>query len=513
MSGNEVSEITSALSANIPIILGAVAAFILIGLLVKGYLKAPPDTVYIISGIKKARYVVSKAAFMIPFFERKDELSLKLIPINVKTSNPIPTADYINISVDANVNIKIGNNDSLLALAAENFLNKPTDYISKVAQEVLEGNIREIVGRMKLEAMVSDREQFNKFVKENSAPDLAGMGLEIVSFNVQNFTDTNEVITNLGIDNVEQIRKKAAIAKAEAKRDIDVANAKADKEANDAKVASDMEIAEKQNSLEIKKAELKMAADKQKAIADATYKIQEQEERRKVEISTVNADIGRQEREAELKEKEVAVKERELEASVNKTADAKLYEEKRRVDAERYSREQEAEARKIQADADRYIKEQEAAGIRAVGEAEASAIKAKGLADAEAMEKRADAYSKYNQAAVASMLIEVLPEIAGKVAEPLTQIDKISIIGGNDGGGSIDSVAGNVPVVMAKVFKSVEEATGINLSNIVNAQSYDAKVNRNVTVKGLEGISVKAEEEVTEPETAEPDVDAEDTEE
>jgi len=135
-------------------------------------------------------------------------------------------------------------------------------------------------------------------------------------------------------------------------------------------------------------------------------------------------------------------------------------------------------------------KTQEAAGIRAVGEAEASAIQAKGIAEAEAMEKKAEAYAKYNKAAVAEMMIKVLPDIAAKVAEPLGQIDKITIIGGGDGENGVGKVAGNVPVVMAKVFESMKEATGIDLSEIINADSYDAKVNRNVNVTGLDGVNL-----------------------
>ena len=143
-----------------------------------------------------------------------------------------------------------------------------------------------------------------------------------------------------------------------------------------------------------------------------------------------------------------------------------------------------------QAEADRFAKEQDAAGIRAVGEAEASAIQAKGLAEAEAMEKKAEAYAKYNKAAVAEMMIKVLPEVAGKIAEPLAQIDKITIIGGADGGNGVDQVAGNVPVVMAKLFESMKEATGIDLADIVNADSYDAKVNRNVNLTGLDNVNL-----------------------
>lgn len=467
-----------------------------------GYVKAPPDMAYIISGIKKKpRFAIAKATVRIPFFERLDKLNLRLIPIDVKTSNAVPTADYININVDATVNVKVSSESEKLQLAAENFLNKPTEYIANVAREVLEGNVREIVGKMKLEEMVSDRQKFANLVKENAEPDLAAMGLDIISFNVQNFVDGNEVIENLGIDNIVKIKKAAAIARAESERDIKIAQAAADKESNDAKVAAETEIAKKQNELAIKKSELQMDADTKKAMADAAYDIQKEEQRKSIEVSTANADIARQEREIELKQKEVAVKEQALEAEIKKQAeadkyaaqqraDAALYQREKEAEAKRFEAERQAEARKAQAEAERFAKEQEAAGIRAVGEAEAAAIAAKGLAEAEAMEKKAEAYAKYNQAAIAEMMIGVLPEIASKVAEPLGQIDKITIIGGDGGSNGVEQVAGNVPVVMAKVFESMKQATGIDMANIINAESYDAKVNRNINLTGLDDINL-----------------------
>lgn len=479
-----------------------VVVVLIIILLCIGYVKAPPDMAYIVSGVKKkSKIVIGKATFRIPFFERLDKLNLRLIPIDVKTSNAVPTADYININVDATVNVKISNEPERLRLAAENFLNKNTEYIAGVAREVLEGNVREIVGKMKLEEMVSDRQKFANLVKENAEPDLAAMGLDIISFNVQNFVDGNEVIENLGIDNIVKIKKAAAIARAESERDIKVAQASADKESNDAAIAAQTEIAKKQNELAIKKSELQMEADTKKAMADAAYEIQKEEQRKTIEITTANADIAKQEREIELKQKEVAVKEQALEAEIKKQAEADKYAAQQRAEAALYQRQKdaeakqfeaqrEAEAKKAQAEADRFSKEQEAAGIRAVGEAEATAIQAKGIAEAEAMEKKAEAYAKYNKAAVAEMMIKVLPDVAGKIAEPLSQIDKITIIGGEGSGNGIDQVAGNVPVVMSRLFESMREATGIDLSEIIKADTYDAKVNRNVTVTGLDNVNL-----------------------
>ena len=221
-----------------------VAVIVVIVILASGYVKAPPDKAYIISGIgKKARVVIGKASVKIPFFERLDKLDLSLMSVDVKTASAVPTADYINIMVDAVVNVKVSLSEDGIELAQQNFLNREKSYIITVAREVLEGNMREIVGTMELRDMVSNRQQFADRVKENAAPDLAKMGLDVVSFNVQNFTDSQGVIDNLGIDNISKIQKDASIAKANAERDVAVAQAEADKQANDAKIAANLEIA------------------------------------------------------------------------------------------------------------------------------------------------------------------------------------------------------------------------------------------------------------------------------
>ena len=478
----------------LPYIIAGVVIILVIVIIFTGYKKAPPDTAFIISGLRK-KIIIGKASVKLPFLERMDKLSLKLIAIDVKTTNAVPTADYINIQVDAAVNVKISSEPSRLALAAQNFLNQNTQYIASIAREVLEGNMREIVGRMRLEEMVSDRQKFANLVKENAEPDLAAMGLDIVSFNVQNFSDGNGVIEDLGLDNISQIKKKAAIAKAEAEKEIAVAKAEADRQANDARINSEREIAKKNNELALQKAELKKMEDTKKAEADAAYSIQQQQQRKTIEITTAEASIAKQEKEVILKQREAEVQEKALDAQVKKKAEAdryarqqqseaELYERQKRAEAEKFETEKSAMAMKATAEAQAFAKEQEAAGIRMVGEAEAEAIRARGLAEAEAMEKKALAYQKYNNAAMAEMLINVLPDIAGKIAEPLTKIDKITIIGSGDSDG-VGAVADHVPAVMTKLFETMKETVGIDMSEIVKAGTYDAKVNRNINISGV----------------------------
>ena len=498
--------ITAGLGISLPLIIGIIAEIILIGIIASGYVKAPPDTAYVISGFKKEpRILIGRAGIKIPFLERLDKLILKQVTIDVKTEDYIPTLDFINIKVDAVVKVRVSTEPDMIRLAMRNFLNKSVQDIMLDLQDSLQGNMKEIIGAMSLKDINNNRDAFGNEVQTKAQVDMKKLGVEIISCNIQNVTDRNGLIEDMGMDNTSKIKKEAAIAKAEADRDIAIAQAEAGKQANDARVKAQAVIAEKNNELYIKQAELKKQSDTKKAEADAAYGIQQQEQRRTVETATVNADIARQEREVELKARQVEVTEKALEAEIKKKAEAEKFAAQQRADAELYKRQKEAEAKQFEIERDAEAKkalaeaelvamQKEAEGIRARGEAEAAAIQAKALAEAEGMEKKAAAYQKYNNAAMAEMLIQVLPDIAGKIAEPLQQIDKITIIGGSDTNG-VDNVAGNVPAVMAKLFASMKETTGIDLGEIIKADTYDAKVNRNINITGLEKETVSASNE------------------
>ena len=465
---------------NLTILFTAVPVIALIALILiiflTGYVKASPDTAIIISGLRKTpKVLIGKAGIKIPFLERKDELNLQLIPIDVKTSNAVPTADYININVDATVNVKISDNEERLKLAAQNFLNKNSDYIGRVAREVLEGNVREIVGKMALEEMVSDRQKFALLVKENAEPDLAAMGLDIISFNVQNFVDGNGVIENLGVDNIVKIQKNAAISRAESEKEIAKAQANAKREANEAEVNAASEIAKKQNELDIQKAELKKAADVKRAEADAAYKIQEEEQRKTVEITTANANIAKQEKEILLKQKEAEVMEQALDAQIKKKAeaekfakqqeaDAQLYERQREAEARKFETEKEADAMKAKAEAQKYTMEQEAEGIRTKGLAEAEAIKAKAIAEAEGIEKKAEAMAKMGEAAVLEMYFKALPEVVKNAATPLSNVDRITMYGD----GNSAKLMKDIMRTVTQVTDGLKESTGVDLSAVLS---------------------------------------------
>ncbi|HKL86255.1 MAG TPA: SPFH domain-containing protein [Treponemataceae bacterium] len=423
----------------------SIGVFLVLIILASGYVKAPPDEAYIITGLGRRKVAIGKAAIKVPFFQRLDKITLKLISIDVKTATAVPTADFINISVDSVVNVKVGNTEKMLELAAQNFLNKTISDISGIAQQVLEGNMREIVGKMGLRELVSDRQLFATQVKSNANPDLEAMGLEIVSFNVQNFSDANNVITDLGIDNISRIKKDASIAKANAEREVKTAQAENDKLANDALIASQLEIAKKGTDLEIKIAELKVSSDTKKAEADAAYMITQQDQRKTIEISTASANLAKLEKETEVQSMQVALTEKNLDATIRKVAEANRYKIEQDSDADLYRRQKEAEAstyeanqkleaKKADADAVRYSMVQEAEGIRQKGLAEAEAIQAKALAEAVGIEKKAEAMTKMGEAAKLEMVINQLPKIAEAVASPLSKVDHITMYGeGNSG--------------------------------------------------------------------------------
>ena len=442
-----------------------IAVIVVLGVifLCAGYVKAPPDQAYVISGIrKKPRILVGQAGFKIPFFERLDKLALGAIQIDVKTGSAVPTAEFINIRVDSNVNVRVGQSPEMIELACQNFLNVPREEINRKVRDLLEGNVREIVGQMKLTDMVSDRKAFSQKVQENAVPDLASFGLELISFNVQNFVDDNQVIENLGVDNIAQISKKAAIAKSDAQREVSIAEAQNAKVANDAKVQAAEEIAVRNNELQVKKSELQEIADTKQASADAAKAIEAERQRKTKEIEEANADIARTERRKVLKQEEIQLKEYELDALVRKQADADKYAAEQEAEADKIRRQKDAEARayeieqeakalKAKADAEMYAAEQQAKGIAAIG-----------LAEAEAIEKKAEAQKKMGEASVIEMYLNALPQIVANAAAPLTNVDKII----QYGDGNSAKMVQDIMCVGNQVMEGISES-GVDLKSLL----------------------------------------------
>ena len=458
------------------------------------YVKAPPSFAYIISGLsKEPRVLIGSGGFRIPFFERMDRVYLGQITVDIKTEESVPTNDFINVDVDAVAKIRVTPNSEGTRLAAKNFLNMSPDEIAAQLQDSLQGNMREIIGTLDLRSLNTDRDGFSDQVMAKASPDMAKLGIDIISCNIQNVTDREGLIKDLGADNTAKIKKDAAINRAVAERDVKIEVSKADKQSNDARVDADTAIAVKNNELALRRAALKKEADTAQADADAAYAIQQQEQQKTINIKTVEAEIEKTKREQILSKEQIEIKQNQLAAEVEKKADADKYkveidaqadlEQRKRVaEAQRYEAEQRALAQNAESDAARYRLEQEAAGIKAKGEAEAYAIQKKGEAEALAMDKKAEAYKKYNNAAVMQMMIEVLPQVVENVAKPISSIKDVSIYSGSGDGAGITAMSGGVPVAIKQAFDVLKSATGVDMADIMRAGTIEAKVNRNVNL-------------------------------
>ena len=503
------------------IIAGVVILFVILSICM--YVKAPPSVAYVLSGLKKEpRILVGTGGFKIPIIERLDKVFLGQSTVDVKTSMPVPTHDFIDVMVDAVCKVRVMPTPEGTRLAAKNFLNMTSAEIASSIKDSLEGNMREVIGAISLQGLVTDRDAFSDQIQQKAAKDMAKLGLEILSCNIQNISDQKGLINDLGADNTYKIKKDAAINKANAEKEIAIAESDAKKAANDVRVKNDTEIAERNNELAIKQADLKKISDAKKAEADAAYEIQKQEQQKTVNERTVDAQIAKTKREQILADEEVKVTENKLRAEVNAQADAQRYnteidatarkfkmetdaqaeleKQKREAEAKAYMAEQEAKAVKAKADAAKYAALQEAEGIKAKGEAEAAAtqakltaeaegIRAKGDAEAEAMDKKSEAFKK-SEFARLEMVLEmqkaVLPQVAQSVAEPMSQIKDVRIYGNT--GAEIQGISQNVPAVMQKTFDIVKETTGVDLADVMRAETIDAKVTKNVNLNG--GVNV-----------------------
>ena len=480
------------------ITIGVVIFVLLAIFFISGYVKAAPDTAIIISGCGKRKILIGKAGFRIPFLQRLDKLTLRVFQVDIKTDEAIPTSNFINIRVDGVANLKISSDPELLARAAESILNMTEENLIKQVQQVLQGNMREIVGTVDIKKLVQDRQGVANSVKENVVPDMAKMGIEVVNFNIQSFSDDNHVIENLGIDNIAQISKDAAIAKANADRDVTIAKSAAEEAANRSRVEANQKIIEQNTTLSLKESELKQQTDTAKAQADAAYKIEEQKRLQEINIAQINADIAKRERMVELENREVEIQEKKLAAEINKVADAKkyaaqqeaeadLFTRQKAAEAKKYELEQEAEMQKIKAEADKVEKQKEAEALKIQAEAEAAAqiaranalkeaalaeatgIEAKGKAEADAIKAKADAMKQYGEAATLQLILDsgVLPQIVNAyskpVAEAMGKIDSITMYGEGNTAKLTEEISKNG----VQIFEGLEKATGIDVKSLL----------------------------------------------
>ena len=500
------------------LIIGGALLFVLVVLLFTMYVKAPPSIAYVLSGIRKEpRILIGTGGFKIPILERIDRVYLGQVTVDIKTPIPVPTHDFIDVLVDAVCKVRVIPDNDGTRLASKNFLNMQPADIAASIKDSLEGNMREVIGAINLQGLVTDRDAFSDQIQQKAAKDMAKLGLEILSCNIQNINDKNGLINDLGADNTYKIKKDAAINKANAEKEISIAQSVAKKDANDVRVQSETEIAVRNNELAIKQADLKREADTKKAEADAAYEIQKQEQMKTVNEKTVEAQIARTKREQILADEQVKVTQHKLRAEVNAKADAEKYntevdaqarkfkmetdaqaeleQKKREAEAKAYMAEQEAKAVKAAADAKKYAALQEAEGlVEAVATlanltAESEGIRGKGDAEVEAMDKKSEAFKK-SEFAKLEMIIEmqktVLPQVAENVAKPMSQIGDVTIYGST--GSEVGGISQNVPAVMKQTFDVVKDVTGVDMGDVLRAGTIAAKTDKNIKVSGLDGV-------------------------
>ena len=390
--------------------------------------KCPPDKLMIVSGAGKMRSVSGKGTFVIPGFQRVDMLALGAVQVQLTTENDIPTQDAILIHACAVANFQIGQTPDLIETASKNYLNMDKEEMTRQVTEVMLGKMREVIGQMDLKELMRDRESFNAKVFDGSKDDLANLGLELRTFNVQDFSDSQGIIRSMGADQAAEIKKEAELAQ----------------------IQADQEVAERQNQLDLKKAELKKLADKAAAEADMVK-------------ATVTAE-----------------KQRELNATVKKQAEADRYAAEQAAEADLYKRTKQAEAARIerqnQSDAELYSAQKDAEGIKAKATAEAEATRLKGEADgasekcrgegiAAGVKAQAEAYNGMeNPYLLANRYIDIMPKVAEEVAKPLTAVDSIKMYGS----GNAQKLVKETTTIVDQVASGLKDSTGVDLPSLLS---------------------------------------------
>ncbi|NLD03793.1 MAG: hypothetical protein GX674_10830 [Clostridiales bacterium] len=444
------------------VLLGILVFIFVVIIIPKAYVKVPPNVALIISGPFRRKYRVKGqegeistkkfgyrivrggATFVIPLIERVDSLSLGIMQVDIRTTQPVPSQEYIAVMVDGVANIKIGSDEVSIATAAEQILNWTPENIIAIAQQVLEGNMREIIGQMTIADLVQNRDKFALETSRAASLDMSNMGLEIINITIQNFEDKDGVVEMMATKNI-----------VEKERDARIAKAVADQQGNKERAQADAMIAEQNKDLELKQANYKIQADKAKADADIAYNIQKEIARKQYEEELAGAEMVKLQRETELKRQQVAISREMLNVEYREKAQA------------------ERDARIARAEADK-------AERQAIADAEfyeaqkvAEAILFRGKAEAQAMELKAEAMKKYGEAAMLEMVISKLPEVARAIGEPLAKTEKIIMFGEGAATGLTRDISGS----MLQTFEALKATVGMDIPKML----------RDVTTGGLIG--------------------------
>ncbi len=461
-----------------------IVVFLLLYMVFSRYTKVGPNQVLIVSGRKHQledgtsvgfRIVKGGGTFVLPIFEKVDILSLELLTIDVQTPE-VYTSKGVPVKVDGVAQIKVKGDDISIRTSAEQFLGKATDEIRNIATQTLEGHLRAILGTMTVEEIYQNRDAFAQKVQEVAAGDMANMGLGIVSFTIRDIRDTQGYLDALGKPRIAQVKRDAQIAQAEADRDAMIKSSQATQAGQEAKFAADSKIAEAQRDYQSNVAQYQATVNVQKAQADLAYDLQRFKTGQLVKAEEVQVQIIEKQKQIELQEQEIKRKQRQLEADVQKPADAERYKVETLANATKFQLETEAagaaSATKAKgfanADVSKATGIAEAEANKARGLAEASVIEAQGKATAEAMRVKAESFKQYNEAAVIEMIMRVLPEIAGKISEPLAKTEKMVIINaGNGPGGGASKLTGDVTQIISQLPPIIESLTGVKFEKLL----------------------------------------------
>jgi flotillin len=463
-------------------------AFLLLGIFASRYTKVGPNQVLVISGRKRRivdpdgttrdvgfRIVKGGGVFVWPVFEKVDILSLELLTIDVQTPE-VYTSKGVPVKVDGVAQIKVKGDDISIATAAEQFLAKNVDEIRNIATQTLEGHLRAILGTMTVEDIYQNRDAFASKVQEVAAGDMANMGLQIVSFTIRDIRDGQGYLEALGKPRIAQVKRDAQIAQAEADRDAMIKSSQAQQAGQEAKFVADTKIAEAQRDYQSNVAQYQAAVNQKKAESDLAYDLQKFKTGQLVKAEEVQVQIIEKQKQIELQQQEILRKQRELEANVQKPADAERYKVETLANAKKFQLETEAAGTAAaakqtgfaSADVAKATGLAEAEADKAKGLAQAAIIEAQGKANAEATRLKAEAFQKYNEAAVIELLVKVLPEIAGKISEPLGRTEKMVIINsGNGPGGGASKLTGDVTQIIAQLPPVLESLTGVKFEKLL----------------------------------------------
>ena len=444
-----------------------VVIFILISVFVGRYVKVGPDEALIVSGRKKKlangqiigfRIVKGGATFVWPVLEISKIISLRIMPLDVNSS--AYTSQGVQVTVDGIAQIKIDSSQEAIATAAEQFLSLKEEEVRRIATQTLEGHLRSIVGSLTVEEINQNRDAFAQKVQELAAGDLANMGLKIISFTIREIADKNGYLESLGKAQIARVQRDAVIGQAEAKRDADIKSAEAMQAGQTAKYLAETKIAESNRDKEMLVADYQAAINGRKAEADLSYDKKKFVIQQEVQKEAMQVEIVKKQKEIELQEQEALRKEKELDAMIRKPAEADRFRTEIAAEAERVKRSKEAEGLSYSIKAEGLAK---AEAIKAAGLAEAEVIQAKGEAEAISLTKKAEAYKLFNDAAIAQMVIEKLPEIASAISQPLSKTEKIIMIG--DSGAS--KITKDITNILAQLPETVKSLTGVDLTNIL----------------------------------------------